>query len=74
VSNSDVKLSAVTGFRIGAVAVTLGLPAELEHWTNEEENRDQDQSMDFSFDSVYDGPTIDDHLLFTMNEVSEGVS
>lgn len=175
VSNSDVKLLAVTGFRIGAVAVTLGLPAELEHWTNEqvlkfilhmwgqmqdekmilsmnrerdpslrssepirkpldpvtvvtvakkaydtlggetdsvrfsrsrnsepsfycpvvddavmietdcrsskldfclvteEENRDQDQSMDFSFDSVYDVPTISDNLLFTMNEVSSQI-
>lgn len=36
VSNSSIKLCVLTGFRLGAVIVTLGFPAEMEHWTNDE--------------------------------------
>jgi len=36
VSNSGIALRTLTGFRIGAVAVTLGLPSALEQWTNEQ--------------------------------------
>jgi len=35
-SNSHSALRIVTGFRIGAIAVTLGLPSALENWTNEQ--------------------------------------
>jgi len=36
VSNSQVALHTITGFRIGAVAVTLGLPSALEQLTNDQ--------------------------------------
>jgi len=36
VSNSGISLRKLTGFRIGPVIVTIGLPSALEHWTNEQ--------------------------------------
>jgi len=36
VSNSQLSLRVITGFHIGAIAVTLGLPSALENWTNEQ--------------------------------------
>lgn len=34
VSNPNLKLRRLTGFRIGPIAVTLGLPSALEEWSN----------------------------------------
>lgn len=34
VSNSKTSLREFSGFKIGAVAATLGFPAALEHWSN----------------------------------------
>jgi hypothetical protein len=36
VSNSRTSLRELTGFNIGPVIVTLGFPAALEHWNNEQ--------------------------------------
>lgn len=35
-SNSASSLRTLTGFRIGAIAVTLGLPPALENWANDQ--------------------------------------
>mmetsp|Transcript_6180 Transcript_6180/g.9002 ORF Transcript_6180/g.9002 Transcript_6180/m.9002 type:complete len:904 (-) Transcript_6180:232-2943(-) len=36
VSNSGTCLQIVTGFRLGVITVSLGLPPSLENWTNEQ--------------------------------------
>jgi Ran GTPase-activating protein (RanGAP) involved in mRNA processing and transport len=36
VSNSQIRLRELTGFHIGPVIVTLGFPAPLEHWANDQ--------------------------------------
>jgi len=36
VSNSGLALRAITGFRLGSIAVTLGLPPALDKWSNEQ--------------------------------------
>ena len=36
VSNSGLSLQAITGFRLGSMAVTLGLPPPLDKWSNEQ--------------------------------------
>jgi len=36
VSNRLISLRILTGFSIGAIAATLGLPQELERWTNDQ--------------------------------------
>mmetsp|Transcript_9703 Transcript_9703/g.20209 ORF Transcript_9703/g.20209 Transcript_9703/m.20209 type:complete len:1276 (-) Transcript_9703:169-3996(-) len=36
VSNSNLALRVMSGFPLGAISVTLGLPAAMEHWTNEQ--------------------------------------
>ncbi|KAI2502489.1 hypothetical protein MHU86_11995 [Fragilaria crotonensis] len=36
VSNSGIMLRKLTGFRIGPVIVSIGLPSALEQWTNEQ--------------------------------------
>eukprot|EP00815_Leptocylindrus_aporus_P000363 CAMPEP_0116072190 /NCGR_PEP_ID=MMETSP0322-20121206/14329_1 /TAXON_ID=163516 /ORGANISM="Leptocylindrus danicus var. apora, Strain B651" /LENGTH=919 /DNA_ID=CAMNT_0003560885 /DNA_START=151 /DNA_END=2910 /DNA_ORIENTATION=+ len=36
VSNSGTSLKIVTGFRLGTIATSLGLPPPLESWTNEQ--------------------------------------
>ena len=36
VSNSGLTLRAITGFRLGSIAVTLGLPPALDKWSNEQ--------------------------------------
>jgi Ran GTPase-activating protein (RanGAP) involved in mRNA processing and transport len=36
VSNSHIKLLQLNGFRIGPIVVTLGFPAALEHWSNDQ--------------------------------------
>jgi len=36
VSNSGLALKAITGFRLGSIAVTLGLPPALDKWSNEQ--------------------------------------
>ncbi len=36
VSNSGLTLQAITGFRLGSMAVTLGLPPALDKWSNEQ--------------------------------------
>mmetsp|Transcript_1227 Transcript_1227/g.1869 ORF Transcript_1227/g.1869 Transcript_1227/m.1869 type:complete len:830 (-) Transcript_1227:231-2720(-) len=36
VSNSGISLRKFTGFRIGPIIVTIGLPSAMENWTNEQ--------------------------------------
>lgn len=36
VSNSKLALRVMSGFPLGAISVTLGLPAAMENWTNEQ--------------------------------------
>lgn len=36
VSNSNLSLRVMSGFPLGAIAVTLGLPAAMEKWSNEQ--------------------------------------
>ena len=36
VSNSGLTLRAISGFRLGSIAVTLGLPPALDKWSNEQ--------------------------------------
>eukprot|EP01082_Thalassiosira_pseudonana_P011730 g10851.t1 g10851 contig4:2700672-2704491(-) len=36
VSNSNLALRVMSGFPLGAISVTLGLPSAMENWTNEQ--------------------------------------
>jgi Ran GTPase-activating protein (RanGAP) involved in mRNA processing and transport len=36
VSNSNITIRDLSGFEMGPVVVTLGFPAPIEHWTNEQ--------------------------------------
>lgn len=35
VSNKDLALASLTGFRLGSIVVSLGFPADLDQWPNE---------------------------------------